>query len=180
MSYGIEACALALLRADPEVAVPVSRLHHALLHETGPVVGPRAPLQERLRRRPDLFILLEPRPAPWDIEEWPERLRQEYRTALREAGLAPELRVVPRALGPADEDEAGLEQILRQVNSSLVDLWDATEGDTEARSQVADALSASSALQNVLCGEPPEVNSDRASPERDRPTTPPRDPRREG
>lgn len=150
--YGIEACALALLRADPEVAVPLSRLHGALLAEAGPAVGPSGPLQERLRQRPDLFILLEPRAAPWETEEWPERIRQEYRAAIQEAGLTPEPRVVPRApeLPTAEEDE--IEPLLRQINASLIDLWDATEEDPDIRIQIADALGAHPTLRGALGG----------------------------
>jgi hypothetical protein len=173
LTYGIEACALALLRADPEVAVPLSRLHGALLGEAGPQVGPSGHFQERLRRRPDLFILLEPRPAPWDTEEWPDRLRQEYGDALRAAGLVPEPRIVPRTPGPHSSDEGGLEPLLRQLNDTLVDLWDATDDDPDARGQVADALGANPTLRNALAEA---VNQ----PERDRPTTRPRNPRRSG
>jgi hypothetical protein len=151
MSYGIEACALALFRNDPEVAVPLSRLHEALLREAGPTVGPSGPLEERLRRRPDLFILREPRPAPWELEEWPERIRNEYRKAIEEAGLTPEPRVVSRAPEPtAREEEDTIEQLLRRISNSLIDLWDATEGDPDIRAQIADALSASSSLRDAL------------------------------
>jgi hypothetical protein len=164
MSYGIEACALALLRADPEVAVPLSRLHDALIGEAGPVVGPSGPLHERLRRRPDLFILLEPRPASWEAEEWPDRIRQEYRDALRAAGLAPEPQVVPRSPAPAADAEDGLETLLRQLNATLIDLWDATDGDSDARGEVADALGANSVLRNALRASPRRPCTSAGSP----------------
>lgn len=173
MTYGIEACALALLRADPEFAVPISRLHDALLEEAGTAAGPSVLLQERIRRRPDLFILLEPRPVPWEFEEWPERVRQEYHAALREAGLAPEPRVVPRSPLPIHEGGTELELLLSQINDTLVDLWDATEDDPDARSEVADALGAGAALHDALSAAKPATLPRAAAPRRDRPTTPP-------
>lgn len=169
MSYGIEACALALLRADPDIAVPISRLHHALLREVGPQAGSEFPLHERLRKRPDLFLLLEPRPAPWTAEDWPEHTRQQYRDALRAAGLEPETRITPRSPGSNSTDDVGLEGILRQLNCSLVDLWDATDDDTDLRSQVADALDQSDLIRHAL--------DNLKLPGTDHPTTPPRDPR---
>lgn len=173
MSYGIEACTLALLRADPEFAVPISRLYDALLDEAGPIVAASGHLQERLRRRPDLFILLEPRPAPWEGAEWPERVRQEYSAALRAAGLAQEPRVVPRSPPPISEGGGELELLLRQINDTLVDLWDATDDDPDARSQVAEALSTGTTIQNALRANKRGARSDSPPPERDRPTTPP-------
>lgn len=180
MTYGIEACALALLRADPEFAVPISRLYDALRDQAGPVVEASGPLQERLRRRPDLFILFEPRPAPWDLDEWPDRIRQEYRTALRDAGLAPEPRVAPRPPPPTEEGGTELDQLLRQVNDSLVDLWDAIDDDPDARSQVADALGEGAVLSGALRATPPGAKPGSDRPERGHPTTPPRGPRSGG
>lgn len=169
MSYGIEACALALLRADPDIAVPISRLNHALLREVGPDAGSDLPLHERLRRRPDLFLLLEPRPAPWTAEEWPENTRQQYRDALRAAGLEPETRITPRLPGSNTNGDDALEVILRQLNSSLIDLWDATDDDADLRGQVADAFGMSDLIRHAL----DNLNL----PGTDHPTTPPRDPR---
>jgi len=171
MSYGIEACALALLHAEDDVAVPISRLHHALLRELGPATA-AAPLHERLRNRPDLFLLLEPRTTIWNTEEWPEETRQEYRAVLQEAGLVPEPRIAPRHPGTNGSDVTGLAVVLRHLHSSLIDLWQATDDDAELRDQIADAFSQSDLIRNA-CREP-----DR--PRTCRPTTPPRDPRRRG
>src|SRR5690625_5996575 len=95
MSYGLDASILAVLRSDPELAVPLSRLHSALTETSGPAL---APLRERLRERSDLFVLLEPAPLPWDGAGWSERDRQGYRAAFRAAGLEPESRLVVREL----------------------------------------------------------------------------------
>lgn len=168
MSYGIEACALALLHAEYDVAVPISRLRHALLREIGPTADATAPLHERLRKRPDLFLFLEPRSALWSTEEWPEEIRQEYRAALRAAGLEPEPRITPRLPGSNTTDQSGLATILRQLNSSLIDLWQATDDD-DLRDLIADAFAQSDLIRNA-CGE-------LDLPGTDHPTTPPRDPR---
>src|SRR5690606_13649264 len=56
----IEQRVLRLLRNDPDPMVPLTRIHAALVAELGPRSGTYAQLHERLRRRPDLFLLLEP------------------------------------------------------------------------------------------------------------------------
>lgn len=171
MSYGIEACALALLRAENDVAIPISRLRQALLRELGPTTDAVSPLYERLRKRPDLFLLLEPRTTLLSTDEWPEEIRQEYRAALRAAGLEPEPRITPRQPGSPASDEMGLAPILRQLHSSLIDLWQATDDD-ELRDQIAHAFTQTDLIR-IACGEldPPGTGH---------PTTPPRDPRRGG
>lgn len=150
MSYGIEACALAVLRSSPEVAVPLSRLHGALVAETGAPIGPSGPLRERLRRRPDLFLIMEPRPGLWETDGWPSEVREEYRSALTKAGLEPEPRIVPRAPGLDSGEEGSEATLLRQIGTSLIDLWDATPDDPETRALIEDALSATSLAQGDL------------------------------
>jgi len=139
MSYGLDASILAVLRSDPELAVPLSRLHSALTETSGPAL---APLRERLRERSDLFVLLEPAPLPWDGAGWSERDRQGYRAAFRAAGLEPEPRVVPRQLGlelpPSDE----LDDLMQRLSSTLIDLWELTLDEPELRAEITSALDA--------------------------------------
>lgn len=150
MLYGIEACALALLRAAPDTAVPLSHLHGALAGEAGGGVGGRGQLRQRLGQRPDLFLLLEPRPAPWEGEEWPEALRQAYREALSAAGHAPEAHVAPSAPALSPEAGEGLEPVLRQLGISLLDLWTSAESDGESRAAISDVLGLSTVLRDAL------------------------------
>jgi hypothetical protein len=146
MSDALEACALALLRADPEVAVPISRLHDALITEAGADIGGASRLADRLRRRPDLFLLLEPRTTSWPTDTWPRELREEYRDALRSVGLVAEPRVAPihPHAGPGavvdTTDAPGIEPLLRTLRASLVELWRATDHDDEARDKIVEAI----------------------------------------
>jgi hypothetical protein len=150
MAYGIEACALALLRAAPDVAVPLSHLHGALAGEAGAAVGGRGQLRRRLGERPDLFLLLDPRPAPWDGDEWPEALRQAYRDALSAAGHAPEAHVAPSAPALPAETGEGLEPVLRTLGASLLELWTAADGDAESRAAISDALGLATLVRDAL------------------------------
>lgn len=150
MAYGIEACALALLRAAPDIAVPLSHLHGALAGEDRAAVGGRGQLRRRLGQRPDLFLLLEPRPAPWEGDEWPEALQQAYRDALSAAGHAPEAHVAPSAPALPPEPGTGLEPVLRTLGASLLDLWTAADGDADSRAAVSDALALSTLLRDAL------------------------------
>src|SRR5690606_9601115 len=83
----IEQRVLTLLRNDPEPMVPLARIHAALVAELGPRIGTYAQLHDRLRRRPDLFLLLDPLPLPWSADTWSGDVQDEYRNALREAGI---------------------------------------------------------------------------------------------
>lgn len=156
MSDAIEACALALLRADPEVAVPISRLHDALTAEAGADIGGTSRLADRLRRRPDLFLLLEPRTTPWPTDAWSRELRDEYRDALRSIGLIAEPRVAPihPPAGPSGvvnaTDTPGIEPLIRTLRASLVELWRATHHDDEVRERIVEAIDEAGRLRASL------------------------------
>lgn len=168
----IEDRALALLRADGELAVPLSRLYHAVAAEA-PDVGGVAQFRERLRRRPDLFQILEPRSAPWDAEAWPGEVRQEYQAALREAGLEAEPRVASAEPLPADPAAAdGTAALLRRLQATLIELWRQAGADPDARTHLTEAMRQLRELRSAL--RPAEAATPvHGAPPGGRPTTPP-------
>lgn len=155
MYHEIEAFALALLRADPDHLVPISRLHDALVTETGAVAGGRGLLKERLRQRPDLFTVLEFRDVPWSTESWPEAVRQEYHEALQAIGIASEPRIAPVVASSSRASDSGSESVLRSLHSSLIDLWRVVGDDPEAQAHLATALGEAAAFRAKLRSAPP-------------------------
>lgn len=162
----LEQRVLTLLRNDPDPMVPLTRIHAALVAELGPRTGTYAQLHERLRRRPDLFLLLEPLPVPWSTDGWSSDLQDEYRQALHEAGLdagprvalaAPDVERPP--LSPAAHPLAPL---LRALQESLVHLWSCAGDDPQLQAELIEALGQAEEIRRVLqdltdagAGEPP-------------------------
>src|SRR5690606_9238886 len=101
----------------------------ALQDDFGP--GPREfnRLRERVRRRPELFILLEPGHPALD-ESWPPEVREEYETALCAAGLElGPLVALASAPGPVSDGAPGAghaEDTLQRMDSTLLGLWQST------------------------------------------------------
>jgi hypothetical protein len=154
MMSEIEQRILTLLRSDPEPMVPLSRIHAALVAELGPRSGTYAQLRERIRRRPDLFLLIEPIPTPWSDDSWPAELRGEYERALREAGLDAGPRV---AIAGVDDGPLGLATpapgaapVLRALQASLVQLWAAAAGDPQLQPELVEALGQAEEVRRVL------------------------------
>lgn len=150
----IEQRVLALLRNDPDPMVPLTRIHAALVAELGHRCGTYAQLHERLRRRPDLFLLLEPLPMPWAAGGWPADLQDEYRHALREVGLDAGPRV---ALATQDADPPPLPAaahpaapVLRTLQESLVHLWSCAADDPELQAELVEALGQAEEIRRFL------------------------------
>lgn len=148
MQKEIERLTLALLRNGAGVAVPLSRLHRALVADAGPGVGSPGQLRERLRRRPDLFRLIEPA-APWEVAPWSERARFEYEPALREVGLVAEPTVVLATAAPATEPATDLEAFILRLDATLADLCGAGD-DPERRASYAEAASQLQGLREAV------------------------------
>lgn len=146
----LEERAAEVLRSAPEAVVPLERLHRVLLREVGPQVGGYAQLHERLRRRSDLFLVLEPR-APWTSEAWPPEVRAEYQAALRATGLdaGPHVALVD-GTPPADSPTAGWEPVLRRLDQSLLRLWSAVPSDGAAAAELSEALAEAGALRHAM------------------------------
>jgi len=171
----IEQRVLALLRNDPDPMVPLTRIHAALVAELGPRCGTYAQLYERLRRRPDLFLLLEPLPIPWSGDTWSADIQDEYRHALREAGLDTGPRVAlatPDAeLPPLPAGAHPAAPVLRTLQESLVHLWSSAADDPELQAELIEALGQAEEIRRVLqdlaASEPeqsPSLPPPRASP----------------
>jgi hypothetical protein len=146
MKEDVETRAAALLRREDAAAVPVQRLHRALVAEWGPRSGTYGELGTALRRRPDLFVLLEPADPLGTATAWSPELRAEYEAALREAGVDSGPRVALAEARPpwpavaVTEDTPEDIGSIARMEASLVALWTAARGDGEIRARIADAL----------------------------------------
>jgi|GEM_PF-522906 hypothetical protein len=150
----IEQRVLTLLRNDPEPMVPLARIHAALVAELGPRIGTYAQLHDRLRRRPDLFLLLDPLPLPWSADTWSGDVQDEYRNALREAGIDTGPRVALAApdveLPPPPPTAHPAARVLCTLQESLVHLWSCAADDPELQAEVVEALGQAEEIRRVL------------------------------
>lgn len=155
----IEQRILALLRSDPDPMVPLTRLHAALVAELGPRGGTYAQLHQRIRRRPDLFLLLEPLSVPWSDDGWGIDLQREYERALRDAGLDTGPRVAlatPDSEPPAASGADPAAPVLRMLQESLVHLWASAADDPQLQAELVEALGQAEELRRVLQALPPD------------------------
>lgn len=82
-----ESRAAALLHGAGATLLPLGLLHQRLRAAGDVEPGTPAQLRDHLRRRPDLFLVLE-RPSPLvGTDDWPEAERARYAAAVREAGI---------------------------------------------------------------------------------------------
>jgi hypothetical protein len=135
--------ALALLRRDAAGTMPVHALHGALQNENGTAFATRGELGAVLRRRPDLFLLLEASDPLGPAPAWPPHLRAEYEAALRAAGVDMEPRVAlaeAHSPWPAREPEPASPGSLERIDASLIALWARATGDPRLRAVIAVAL----------------------------------------
>lgn len=151
MHRSIEDQARDVLSAEPTPAVPLSRLHRTLVAEAGSAVGTYGQLHERLRRRPELFELVEPPDLPWDAATWPVEVRHQYRDALRRVGAVAEPRVALREPNeaPAPSASDGIPTVLRQLDLTLAELWTAAGDDAAVRTSVVEAMALADELRRA-------------------------------
>lgn len=145
---------LDLLRAESAPLVPLTRIYRALQDDVGS--GPRAfsRLRERVRRRPELFTLLEPEHPALDAS-WPLEVREEYEAALSAAGveLGPLVALAP---GSDPNDDATprtahtAQETLQHLDSTLLGLWHSAASDATARADVLDAIREANELRRAL------------------------------
>lgn len=156
MPRSLEDQARDVLRGEPAPAIPLSRLHRTLVAEAGPTIGTYSQLHERLRRRPELFVIVEPPDLPWDAAAWPAELRHEYRDALRRAGAVAEPRVALRthdAESPwkhARPPSTGLPAVLQHLDLTLHELWTATDDDPPARIAISEAMARADEFRDAV------------------------------
>jgi hypothetical protein len=161
MKRRIEERAAALLRREGAAALPVRRLHGALLEEGGPTQATYGELGMTLRQRTDLFLVFEPVDPLGGASGWSPELRAEYEYALREAGIDTDARVAlaerrPPWPVPSGLDEPATGAPVTRIESSLVMLWSSGRADAEIRTRIAEALCETEAIRRCLDGDETE------------------------
>jgi hypothetical protein len=157
----IEQRVIQILRDSPQPAMPLHRLHAELLDRSETPVGTAANLEARLRCRPDLFLVVGAPPALLDFDACPERVRLEYESALRRAGVAAEPLVVLVTDAPADpawptelpdpiETPLGEATTLHRLQASIADLCRALGSQPGVHADIAEALARGQELGRLL------------------------------
>jgi len=150
MHDDLEAAALALLEAAPELPLPLTALHRALAGRFGPEAGSPDALLARLRERPDHFIVIDD-PFPACIHEgWPPDVRDEYQAALRVAGVEPGPRIAPAPRVRPGHAASGPDRVLGAVARSLTALSDGARPDLRTRRLVREEATEFVRLQRAL------------------------------
>lgn len=122
--------AVRALSGEPDLAVPLPRLHARLEASLGRLTSGVVHLRRVLERHPDAFRILEPAPPRWQDPAWTEDARARYGGALRAVGMEPAtpLALLVREPDPpaaaSDEPAAGspAEAALRRLDATLVGL----------------------------------------------------------
>jgi hypothetical protein len=159
MEPSIEQRLIQLLRDSKAPAVPLRDLHDALRAEAGPEAGSYALLEQSLRGRRDVFLLLETASPLGDEATWPAGTRTAYERELSAAGFdaGPHVSLIDPD-GPPEGSwlEAGIDDRdpigppLRQLRDSLARLWHAAADNASLRDTVAAALTGCRELPAAL------------------------------
>jgi hypothetical protein len=134
MKPDLEGRAVDVLRAQPTHSLPLQRLHRTLVAEVGPMIGSPAQLAAEMRRRADLFVVIEPRDPLGETVSWPRELRAAYEDALRQAGVERDARIALR------ETQDGAPDALVVADRTLVEMWRSAHGDERLCERIATAL----------------------------------------
>lgn len=147
----LQTCVTHLLRDDPDVAVPLTRLHARLVARLGRAdVGTRDELRRRLARRPDLFLILEaPEPA-WHADAWDAASRRAYRHAFHSLGIEPGPRIALARLPANTGPVAGSEYTMHRLETSLLTLWMAERDDPAVHAALFEAVLEARELRAAL------------------------------
>jgi len=154
----VEQRLIQILRDSTAPALPLRDLHRALEAESVGGAGSRTLLEESLRKRSNVFIVLETANPLGNPDAWPAGARSEYERALEAAGLETGPHVSLADGGPQDDpldDSArgrtcGILASLRELRASLLRVLHASGDNTGLRSAVAAALTASRDLPAAL------------------------------
>jgi hypothetical protein len=177
----VEQRLIQLLRDSTSPAVPLRDLHCALEAESVDGTGSRTFLEESLRERRTVFIVLEAASPLGNPEAWPPGARSEYERALAAAGLDTGPHVSLAGPEPDEADRVGLEPpgplapaagvdaSLRELRASLLRVLHASRDDSALRSAVTAALAGCHDLPAALArGDDPPAPSDGATADTDR------------
>jgi len=153
----IEQRLIQILRDSPAPTMPLRALHGRLAAESC-ATGSFALFAESLRRRHDLFVILETSSPLGDDPGWPAGMRSEYERALESAGFdaGPHVSLVDPAAetagAPIDDDAIAdpVEEPLRRLRDSLLHAWQHAGKNAALRSAIAAALAGCRDLPAVL------------------------------
>lgn len=157
----VEQRLIQLLRDSTSPALPLRDLHRALEAESVDGAGSRAFLEESLRKRSNVFIVLEAANPLGNPDAWPACARSEYEQALEAAGLETGPHVSLADDAPLDDplDESargrpcGVLASLRELRASLLRVLHASGDNTGLRDAIAAALAASRDLPAALADQ---------------------------
>ena len=145
-----------LLRATPDPIVSLAWIRERL-SEAGDVAGATtAHIESRLRRRPDLFLVLEQR-QPIGAADWPADVRQAYESALHRAGVDTSPRVLllgedsdADALEPYRPGSEVANAVTTQLRSGLAALCRNFVDDPTARQDLLHAADCVRAIAAIV------------------------------
>jgi len=156
MESEIERAAAQVLNRCSDPSVSMRQLHALVVAEIGAGAGSYARFTDTLRRRRDLFVVVDPDDPLSEGPAWPPPLLDEYRQALAEAGLEAEPVVALAksaalpAMALAVERDAS---VMATMGQSLADLLDSAKHDTELERAIAHAVMHSHTMARAITAE---------------------------
>jgi hypothetical protein len=153
MESRVERAAVRLLREHAVPSLSLRRLHAMVVAEVGPAAGSRARFADDLRRRRDVFVVVEPEDPLGEPSAWPPPLRAEYREAMSAAGIDadPVVVLTQREAQPSDPlGETADESLAAHLGRSLVALLARANGDPGLERALALAMAQTAAFERAL------------------------------
>jgi hypothetical protein len=156
MESEIERTAAQVLNRCSAPSVSMRQLHALVVAEIGAGAGSYARFTDTLRRRRDLFVVVDPDDPLSEGPAWPPPLLDEYRQALAEAGLEaePVVALAKSAAMPALALGAPSDaSVMATLGQSLADLLDSAKHDGELERAVAHAVMHSHTMARAITAE---------------------------
>jgi hypothetical protein len=157
MEGQIERTAADVLNRSSVPSVSMRQLHALVVAEIGDGAGSYARFTDALRRRRDVFLVVDPDDPLAEGPSWPPAVLDEYRQALATAGLAAEP-VVALARSSVPASVLGIApdaSVMATLGQSLADLIDVVKQDTHLERAVAHALVHSHTLARAITAAHP-------------------------
>jgi hypothetical protein len=153
MDAEIESAAARVLRACSTPSVSMRRLHALVVAEIGPEAGSYVRFKDAVRRRRDLFVVVDPDDPLGDGQPWPPSLLAEYRQALSAAGFDAEPVVVltgTAVTGVSLLDDEPEDSVMGRLSRSLVDLLGPARRDPALERAIAQAVLQSDTMARAV------------------------------